>query len=797
MMKIPEVLPMNGSKFGLILAVLSSFPAFATTYTSDINAGSDNNPGTAAQPFKTLAKCLGALRQAGDVCELRAGTYEAGGTVGVSGTSTNRILIQARSGEAVTIRQGGVPAWAASGSNLWSASFDYNNLLSAQRANSNYYERGIRLWQESKPLTEACFPNLPEGPTGMHPTLLAEAGTSNSVVKHGQIPSGDLRGARVVVYPYLRQAAETRRVNSSSAGLVNMGSGYHPMDQGKPFFLEGSKALIDQDWEWAWDEPTGKLWIKMPAAVDPNQMKVRLQTSSTAFTLQGSNYVTISGINFQGVVPVATAGTTGIVYERIVVQEPGILRFSDAQFDYAQHAGLVLRDGAKLTHSVVSDCNGRCVDVAGMNVTVEHSFIRNGTRLGMYEGTISIEGKEARIISNLIENSGHDGIGFMGRGVEYSIVRRNQIVNSGLQAYDAAGITVGAHVNGTVILDSNLVMNVYKEGSGIFIDEASTQNWVNHNVIGGVAVGIQAQGNLTQKITTFANNLFWNNTILPGVTASFGIRAITSLAGSRFSNNITTALPVFQTILPASISTRTSSPSEYTSWGAIWSGNLEAGIDPRIKDVAQKDFSLQAGSPAIDIGVVGSYPYVGSKPDAGAVESGSKPWVFGPYDDEIPHVVNPVLGFEDVSKWNPASWDNSPYTKVLSSDKTEGSSSTAFTVNGYKSLTSAPLNQGDINGTGFIRWNMKVSAQQPNPWWAGQVQIMLNAPSRNLYSAWIGQVDLTNLPKGVWTEQLLPIPANVASALNGATYSDFTISLAINANSGSGPLQFDDLRFLP
>ncbi|MEK7394618.1 MAG: hypothetical protein AAB214_18825, partial [Fibrobacterota bacterium] len=168
-----------------------------------------------------------------------------------------------------------------------------------------------------------------------------------------------------------------------------------------------------------------------------------------------------------------------------------------------------------------------------------------------------------------------------------------------------------------------------------------------------------------------------------------------------------------------------------------------------------------------------------------------------PYDDEIPHVVNPVLGFEDVSKWNPASWDNSPYTKVLSSDKTEGSSSTAFTVNGYKSLTSAALTQADINGTGFIRWNMKVSAQQPNPWWAGQVQIFLNAPSRNLYSAWIGQVDLTNQPKATWTEQLLPIPPNVAAALNGATYSDFTISLVLNVNAGSGPLQFDDLRFLP
>jgi len=797
MMKVPEVLPMIGSKSWLILAVMSSYPAFATTYTADINSGLDSNPGTTSQPFKTLAKCVSSVRVAGDVCELRAGIYDAGGIVTASGSAANPILIQSRSGESVIIRQGSVPAWSNGGGNLWTASFDYNSLLTAQRANSSYYERGIRLWQDAKPLTEACFPNLPDDPTGIHPTLLSEAGTSNTVVKNGQIPSGDLRGARAVVYPYLRQLAETRRVNSSGSGLVNIATGYYLMEPGKPFYLEGSKALIDQDGEWAWDEPSGKLWIQMPSGVDPNQSKVRVQSSSTAFTLQGSNYVTISGIQFQGVVPVATSGTTGIVYDHITILEPGILRFSDAQFDYTQQAGLVVREGAKVTHSVISGCNGRCIDVAGNNVVVEHSFIRNGTRLGMYEGAISIHGKNARIESNRVENSGRDGIAFVATAVENSIIRRNWILNCGLQAYDAAGIILGAHPNGMVTIDSNLVTNVYKEGSGVFIDEASTQNKVDHNVISGTTVGILGEGNLSKKITTFANNSIWNNTVLPGVASFFGIRNITTVAGTQFSNNVTTGLPVYQTIQPTSISSRVSSPSEYIGWGGTWTGNLEAGIDPRVKDAVQQDFSLQTGSPAIDIGVFGAWAYLGAKPDAGAVESGSKPWVFGPYDAPIPHIVNATLGFEDLAKWNSAVWDNSSYTKALSTDKTEGGASIAFTASGYKLLTSASLTQADIHGMGFIKWNMKISAQQPNPWWAGQVQIFLNAPSKNLYNAWVGQVELTNQAKEMWLEQILPIPANVASALNGATYSDLTINLAINVNAGSGPLLFDDLRFLP
>jgi hypothetical protein len=778
----------------LASAFLSIHTAFATTYTADIATGSDSNLGTAAQPFKSLSKCVSSLRAAGDICELTRGTYDAGGVISASGTSSNPIVIRARQGDVVVIRQGSVPAWVQSQGNLWSASLAYTDLLASQRANASFYERGIRIWKDSTPLTEACFPNLPENGTGTHPTIETEPGSSNTILVNSTIPVGDLRGARAMAYPYLRQVVENLRVNSSGTGRVNINSGYYNMEVGKPFYLEGSKTLIDQDYEWTWDEPTGKIWIQMPARTNPILSKVRIQTSSIAFTLQAASYVTIQDLRFEGVVPLATSGSVGVRYENLNINEAGILQFGDNTYDYLQLAGLVLRDGAVLTGSTIDGCNGRCVDLAGSGITVKRNVVRNGVRMGQYEGAISVGGRNNRVESNLVENSGRDGIAFTALSVEGAIVRRNWIRNCGLQAFDAGGITVGGHPNGVVTIDSNLIMGVKNGGAGIFFDEATQRNNVDHNVVGGASTGFTAQANLGSKNYTFQNNSIWHNTILSDVASFMAIRGVSSQSGTRYSNNITSVLPTVESIQTTSISSRASTPAEFVGQGATWGGNLEAGTDPSLVNVAARNFGLQAGSRALDIGDVGAWVFNGSKPDAGAVESGTKQWIYGP-DGSISS--SPVLGFDDASKWNPPVWDNAAFGKELSPDKVEGNYSLAIVANGYKVLESAPMNQSVVGGTNSIAWAIKLSSQQPNPWWIGQMAVNLTCPSRNIYNAWIGQLELTQLPLGQWLNVGLTLPSYVSTALEGAKYSDLSISLVMNVNQGAGPLLLDNFRFLP
>lgn len=791
---------MSKSKSWLILAVSATCASsYASTYYADAVRGSDSNLGTDAQPFETIGRCLGALQSAGDVCELKAGTYQAGGALNAWGTPENPVVVRARKGERVVIRQGSEPTnWTSGGNNLWSTNLDYFTLLEVQRQTPDYYERGIQLWRDAKPLVEACFPNQqPQDTVGAHRTVLTESSSDRTVLRHSQIPAGDLRGARAVIYPYLRLNAETRRVNSSSSGQVNIADGLNWMEPGKPFYLEGAKALIDQDWEWAWDEPSGLLWIKMPSGMDPNVEKVRVQTSSVAFTLGRSSHVLLQGLRFEGVVPIGSQDAYGVVYDSLDILEPGLLRFSEGTGLYTQLAGLVVRNGAKVMRSRIEGCNGRCLALAGDGITVENSVIRNGARLGQFEGAVAIQGRNASFRANLVENSGHDAISFMSQSTDGAIVRRNHLRNLGLQSWFGSGVSICRHPNGKVVVDSNLMEGVDKDGSGIFVDENSQNNEIHHNVVTGTTMGLLARGDRSRNDRTFANNKIWHNTFLPGTRYSIVLNAISNLGGSVIANNVVSAQPG-EWRDPTRTEITGINVGTLTGYGVSWLGNLEPGIDPWLQDPSRKNYGLRPGSPAIDIGNLGGgWAYLGTRPDAGAVESGTRQWLYGPRRPADPPAQNPILGFESLEAWNPPSWDYASYMKMLSTDKVEGASALAVTTNGYKVLESAPLSQTDLGGTGRINWAMKVSSQQPNPWWVGQVQIYMSCPSRNFWNQMIGFVDLTPLAKDQWGRSSVTIPASIANALQGATFSDLRVMVIFNLNAGAGPILLDDMSFTP
>ncbi len=791
---------MSKSKSWLIFAVSATCASsYASTYYADAVRGSDSNPGTDAQPFETIGRCLGALASAGDVCELKAGVYQAGGAVNASGSVDNPVVVRARKGERVVIHQGSEPTnWTAGGNNLWSTNLDYFTLLQVQRQTPEYYERGIQLWKGAKPLTEACFPNQqPQDTVGAHRTVLAEYGSDRTVLRHTQIPSGDLRGARAVVYPYHRWNGETRRVNSSGPGQVNIVDGANWMEPGKPFYLEGAKALIDQDWEWAWDEPSGLLWIKMPAGMDPNVEKVRVQTSSIAFTLGRSSNVLIQGLRFEGVVPIATQESRGIVYDSLDILEPGLLRFSEGTQLYTQLAGLVVRNGAKVLRTRIEGCNGRCLALAGDDIQVENSVIRKGARLGQFEGAVAIQGRNALFRANLVEYSGHDAISFMSQSTDGAIVRRNHLRNLGLQSWYGSGVSICQHPNGKVVVDSNLVEGVDKDGSGFLVDESSQRNEIHHNVVAGATMGVLARGDRSRNDRTFANNSIWHNTFLPGTRYSIVLASIANMGNTVIANNIATAQPG-EWRDPARTDITGINSGVLRGYQALWEGNLEPGIDPWLQDPSRKNYGLRPGSPAIDIGNLnGGWAYLGTRPDAGAVESGTRQWVYGPRRPADPPAQNPILGFESLEAWNPPAWDQTAYTKMLSTDKVEGASALAVTTNGYKVLESAPLGNKDLGGTAKINWSMKVSSQQPNPWWVGQVQIYMSCPSRNFWNQMIGFVDLTALPKDQWGRHAVSIPASIANALQGATFSDLQVMVIFNLNAGAGPILLDDMGFTP
>lgn len=152
-----------------------------------------------------------------------------------------------------------------------------------------------------------------------------------------------------------------------------------------------------------------------------------------------------------------------------------------------------------------------------------------------------------------------------------------------------------------------------------------------------------------------------------------------------------------------------------------------------------------------------------------------------------------VMGFEDANQWNitvgsgTLSDNNSHVTERNTSMQVQG--------NGWQKLTSVQLRTYEINSTSSnLKVDIFVGTTQPNPYWIGQMQLVINCPSANIYECFVGQVDLTNLERGTFNTVSFNLPGDVMAAL-AELYYDFTFSITLNTNPGSGPYYIDNMRF--
>ena len=771
----------------------------ATNFYADANAGSDAAPGTISQPFQTLDKCIASLHSPGDVCDLRAGTYAATatGTVATaSGSVGNPIVVQGHPNERVVIRQGANPVWTRVSGNLWNAPFDYNTAVAHQKSETSYFERGIRLWNDSTPLPEASFPDLNQA-VSIHTFLTATSGTSATLLKNPSIPAVDLTGARAVVSTRYHETSHSVFLTSSgTAGQVGIPSdGAWSAGVGTSFYLEGSKNLISGPWRWAWDAATGKIWLQTDGS-DPNQLPIRVQSSSAAFVLQNVSNWAIHDLEMQGVVPVPSGTISRIQYRHLTIQEAGILRWDEAEWDYSQHAGLVMGDDSRLDHSTITGCDGRCVDMNGLRDTVDNDDIRFGARMGQNEGTVSIEKAGAVVARDYIFASGYCGVDAQTEYTDGAVIRRNWIAGIGVTGNsDAAGIDFPLHPAGSVTIDSNYVV---QGSTGIYLDEASSNNDVLHNVLVnlGSAVAFNCLVNNAGAILSSSlNNRIGSNTGMQlGAFATF--RAITNLAGSLMEDNIPSAGLTTGPEFSYPLTSSPANPSQFQSLGLTWSHNLPTGIDPLLTDLTNNNFTPAPGSPAIDYGIVflPGQVYQGASPDAGAVEGGTTPWVFGLYDDPAP-AGNAALGFENPTLWTP-SYGGPAATTASSTDHVEGQFSMSLLPANYTEIEADNLSQSVASGFGNLQIAIKLSTMV-NPYYYGTLQFYIEVPSLGIYNQWVGQFNLTGLSLGTWNSLSTAIPSSLGSQLAGKTFSDLVVRMAVNIPSGSGPVLFDALHLVP
>jgi hypothetical protein len=81
------------------------------------------------------------------------------------------------------------------------------------------------------------------------------------------------------------------------------------------------------------------------------------------------------------------------------------------------------------------------------------------------------------------------------------------------------------------------------------------------------------------------------------------------------------------------------------------------------------------------------------------------------------------------------------------------------------------------------------------PYWYGSLALIINAPSRNIYSAYIGHRELTGLPLGQFQKLAFAVPSWIVSALQAGPYTDLTFQIALTVPAGPQTYLFDALQF--
>jgi hypothetical protein len=155
-----------------------------------------------------------------------------------------------------------------------------------------------------------------------------------------------------------------------------------------------------------------------------------------------------------------------------------------------------------------------------------------------------------------------------------------------------------------------------------------------------------------------------------------------------------------------------------------------------------------------------------------------------------------TLGFESVSGWTASSG-----TLSLSTNHTQGSFSLAVAspVN-YTTIVSGPLSSTDTELAGLstgtaLEVDLLLPTTQPNPFWFGAMQMFVSAPAEGVFNQFLGEDELTGLPLGTFVTESFAVPTFVASALQGRTYSDLTLTIVLNVPfAGTGTYLLDNVR---
>jgi len=602
--------------------ILSSSAGLAATYYVDGSNGADTNPGTLAQPFRTIQKAASTLA-AGDTCLVRRGVYR-------------ETVVPARSGSpgaSITFRPYGTEQVTISGADVISGWTSHSgSICKAPMA----WDRGPganQVFVDGKFVFEARWPNSTDL---SRPTCAPmDSGSAWTAATTGAIrdadlsqPSGTWTNALVYMRPGYKWYARTARVTSSSSGSINFtihSTGHLSYEDiakyGGDYFITGTMAALDKPGEWYSNGSTLYLWA--PAGDNPASHLVEAKRRQYAFDISGRAHVVIQGINVFASAIKSDSGTYRCIIDGINANYVDHF-FVINRGPYAQgnqdYTGIILAgDYNEIRNSKIAWSAGNGITLQGSHNKVTNCLIHDVVYAGTDAGAVNTAAAPTsnhEITYNTMYNSGRSLLVHI-KGTALKITN-NHIYNAGLQLTDlGATYTIASDGAGTEIA-CNVVHGC--PFSGIYLDNNNRNYNVHHNVVYDVKYALHLN-------RPSVNNKVYHNTIGPLRASGQALAGFPDKTTAQYRSDMT------GTVIRNNVF-RASSWDVGTDPPPTMDHNIESSVDPRFVNSSTANYQLQSGSPAINAGV--STPYsgqiTGSGPDCGAFEYGIPAWTAGHSD---------------------------------------------------------------------------------------------------------------------------------------------------------------------
>jgi hypothetical protein len=596
--------PGTGDAGWVIDASLPTGPAYyVATNGSDSNTGTD-----AGHPFLTIGKAA-SVAKAGDTVVIRGGVYRETVTLPSSGSSGSPITFESYPGETATISGADViPAqsWTVNSGSIYQAPMAWTVGPGADQV----FVDGVMM-------NEARWPNTTldvSNPKSSTVATVAVSGTTTITVTDPALTqaAGFWKGAQLNMGSGKVWVYHTYTVTSSAPGqLVFTGDAsnvnYTPT-AANPYYLWGSLAALDTAGECFHDTTANTLYLWTPQGDSPAGHVVEAKRRAIAFDFGGQSYVLVRGLRIFAATVTMGAGSHDNVIDGVAARYVSHAMVVDGTFGAnAKTTGFQI-DGTNnsVINSAISFSSGNGVTVNGNGHKVSNCLIHDVDYVASDCGAVFPQGGSGITISgNTFHNGGRSLL--LLRTITASKALNNLIYGAGLQTQDLGGIYTYGTDSAQTEIAYNIVHTVNpvyrgKVGIAIYLDNNSSNYIVHHNV----GYDVSDDGMIINTVST--NNLVYKNTFAGGIHGGGtdpGVQIV--------DNIFTTAIKI-------------------GTGAAMVSHNLVAPTNPMFVNAAGGNYQLQAGSPAIDMGVLlppYTNGYVGSAPDLGAYEYGAVPWSAG------------------------------------------------------------------------------------------------------------------------------------------------------------------------